>query len=376
VNAGMADALLACDILVAGHDKIIPALDPTRTRGIINTERNFTGDFARDGDLAFPADTLQGRLQQSTLAEESCFFQASEVARILLGDALGANMLLTGFAWQRGLIPISEAAIHDAIALNGIAVEWNVEAFEWGRCLAHQPSLIDAILSSTAQPVTVVELDSPTGIIERNTRELSAYQNPAYGQRYRDWLERFASHMSEAIGEDRELLKAVATTLFKLMAYKDEYEVARLHSDPAFHQKLAAQFEGDYRIRFNLAPPLFSPVDKHTGLPRKISLGSWLLPVFGLLARCRALRGTALDPFGYTAERKMERSLITDYQVLIEQLLPDLCGANRDLFLEIATLPLSVKGYGHVKQAAYQKYREALAKLQQQWPGQSAQQAA
>ena len=293
-----------------------------------------------------------------------------------MGDALGANMLLTGFAWQRGLIPINEAAIHDAIALNGIAVEWNIEAFEWGRCLAHQPSLIDAILSSTAQPVTVVELDSPAGLIERNTQELSAYQNPAYGERYRDWLERVTSHMSNTVGEDRELLKAVAATLFKLMAYKDEYEVARLHSDPAFHKKLASQFEGKYRLRFNLAPPLFSPVDKHTGLPRKISLGSWLLPVFGVLAKCRSLRGTALDPFGYTAERKMERSLITDYQSLIERLLPDLCEANRDLFLEIATLPLSIKGYGHVKQASYQQYLEALAQLQQQWPGQSARRAA
>ncbi len=376
VNAGMADTLLACDMLVAGHDKIIPALDPTRTRGIVNTERNFTGDFARDGDIAFPVDTLQSRLQQSMHAEESSFFEASEVARILLGDALGANMLLTGFAWQRGLVPISETAILDAIALNGIAVEWNVEAFEWGRCLAHEPSLIEAILSATAQPVTVIELDSPAGIIERNIQELSSYQNHAYGQRYKDWLERFSGKVSNILGEDRELLKAVATTLFKLMAYKDEYEVARLHSDPAFHQRLAAQFEGDYQIRFNLAPPLLSPVDKHTGLPRKISLGSWMLPVFNMLAKCRFLRGTALDPFGYTAERKMERSLITDYQSLIDQLLPDLCSENRDLFLEIVTLPLSVKGYGHVKQAAYQNYQEALAQLLQQWPGQSAQQAA
>jgi indolepyruvate ferredoxin oxidoreductase len=369
VNSGMADAFLACDMLVAGADKVLDSLDPARTRAVINTEQNYTGDFTRDTDLAFPADTLVSRLEKSTSSDGRQMFNASKLAVKLLGDSLGSNLMLTGFAWQRGLIPISDDAIMQAIELNGVAVDWNMEAFAWGRRLAFQPELIEQLLKpdDTVQPL----IFTPTNTADwtaKYSSELAAYHNEDYASRYRALVEKVAAAENSIAGSNSALATAVAKAAYKLMAYKDEYEVARLYSAPEFLQKLEEQFEGDYTLGFNLAPPIIAPKDKTTGLPTKIQIGPWILKAFGLLAKFKFLRGTKLDPFGYFEERKMERGLIDKYFETIDVLLTDLAAANLHQAIEIAELPMTIRGYGHVKHENVQAAQATLESMMAEWP--------
>ncbi|MFK8049474.1 MAG: indolepyruvate ferredoxin oxidoreductase family protein [Halioglobus sp.] len=369
VNSGMANAFLACDMLVAGSDKVLDSLDPSRTRAIINTEKNYTGDFTRNTELTYPADTLVSRLEATTNSDGRQMFNASKVAVKLLGDSLGANLMLTGFAWQRGLIPISEKALLEAIELNGVAIDWNKEAFAWGRRLAHQPELIDKILKpeDTVQPLIFMPT-TPTDWVNKYSEELKDYQNEAYADRYRKFLAEVITAEQNATPGRSELAAAVAKAAYKLMAYKDEYEVARLYSAPEFLQKLEDQFEGDYTLEFNLAPPIIAPKDKSTGKPTKIQFGPWMLKSFGLLAKFKFLRGTKLDPFGYFAERKMERGLIEKYFETIKTLLASLDNDNHALAVQIAELPMTIRGYGHVKHNNVQEAHAKLEALLAQWP--------
>jgi indolepyruvate ferredoxin oxidoreductase len=369
VNSGMADAFLACDMLVAGNDKVLDSLDPTRTRAVINTEKNYTGDFTRETELAYPADTLVNRLEKSTSNDGRQLFNASAVAVKLLGDSLGANLMLTGFAWQRGLIPISEDAILEAIELNGVAIDWNKEAFAWGRRLAFQPELIEQILKpkDTVQPL-IFTPTSAADWVGKFSAELVVYQDEAYADRYRQLVDKVAQAEDALPGSSGQLATAVAKSAYKLMAYKDEYEVARLYSEPEFLQKLDAEFEGDYTLEFNLAPPIVAPKDPTTGRPTKIQFGPWMLKAFGLLARFKFLRGTKIDPFGYFEERKMERGLIEQYFDTIERLLGDLDADNLALAVDIAEFPMTIRGYGHVKHENLEKAHARLEELLTQWP--------
>ncbi|MEP0200852.1 MAG: indolepyruvate ferredoxin oxidoreductase family protein [Halioglobus sp.] len=369
VNNGAAQVLLACDMLVAGSEKVLEALDPIKTRAIINTEQNFTGDFTRDKDLAYPADSIVARLKSRTRKEDADFFNASKVAVKLLGDSLGANLMLTGFAWQRGMIPVQESSLLQAIELNGVAIEWNKTAFAWGRRLAHQPELIDQFLGldQTVQPL----IFTPTTTrdwTEKYSKELRSYQNDAYAKRYLSLMERVVALEKTAISKNQAFSTAVAKAAYKLMAYKDEYEVARLYSAPEFLQKLQEQFEGDYTLEFNLAPPIIAPKDKTTGLPTKIQFGPWMLKSFGILAKFKFLRGTAFDPFGYFAERKMERALIEAYFERVELLLRDLNSDNYELAVKIAALPMTIRGYGHIKHENVEEAQATLDALMAQWP--------
>ena len=369
VNSGMADALLACDMLVAGSDKVLDSLDPQRTLAVINTEQNYTGDFTRNTELAYPADTLVSRLEKTTSTAGRQMFNASQVAVKLLGDSLGANLMLTGFAWQRGLIPIKQEAILQAIELNGVAIDWNKEAFAWGRRLAHQPELIDEFLrpDDTVQPL-IFTPTAPADWAAKYSKELTAYQNEDYAARYRALVDKVTAAESSAASGKTELATTVARAAYKLMAYKDEYEVARLYSAPEFLHKLEQQFEGDYTLQFNLAPPILAPKDKTTGLPSKIQFGPWMLKAFGLLAKFKFLRGTRLDPFGYFEERKMERALIDRYFETVETLLNDLSPDNHALAVEIAALPMTIRGYGHVKRENVQEAHAKLKALLVEWP--------
>jgi indolepyruvate ferredoxin oxidoreductase len=369
VNNGAAQVLLACDMLVAGGDKVLESLDPEKTRAIINTEQNFTGDFTRDKDLAFPADSIINRLKARTKPEDSDFFNASKVAIKLLGDSLGANLMLTGFAWQRGMIPINEESLLQAIELNGVAIDWNKEAFAWGRRLAHQPELIKQFLQQNDTVRPLLFTPTTTGDwVTKYSKELTAYHNEDYAARYRGLVDKVVSAENGATSGKSELATAVAKAAYKLMAYKDEYEVARLYSAPEFLQKLEEQFEGDYTLEFNLAPPLIAPKDKTTGKPTKIQIGPWILKAFGLLAKFKFLRGTKLDPFGYFAERKMERGLIDKYFDTVETLLKDLNNDNHALAVEIAELPMTIRGYGHVKHDNVQEAHAKLEALLAGWP--------
>ena len=367
INSAATDTLLACDMLVSGHDKINPSLDTQRTAGVVNTARQFTGDFTQNGDLSFPADTLESRLINSTQKEALSLLPASQLALSALGDTIGANLIVTGYAWQKGLLPISREAIRSALELNGIAVAWNQEAFEWGRALAHQPALIDELLDGDTTVIKLMDADRERPLSALLADELVEYQDQTYAQQYTEWLTAMDQQIERTIGPDQELSDVIARSLFKLMAYKDEYEVARLHSSPQFLKTLANQFEGDYRLAFNLAPPLLARTDKATGRPQKIRFGGWMLHAFRLLAACKRLRNTRFDPFGYTDERRLERQLISDYQTLIEGLLDQLTPDKKSRLLEIAALPLSVRGYGHIKRASIDSYQEQLACLLDTW---------
>jgi indolepyruvate ferredoxin oxidoreductase len=300
---------------------------------------------------------------------------ATALATALKGAAIYTNPFMLGFAWQKGWLPLTRESLVRAIELNGVAIEANLRAFDWGRAAAHD---LEAVRRQLA-PAQVIELKRASTLDElvaRRVEFLTGYQNAAFARRYADLVERVRKVESDRLGGATRLTEAVARYYFKLLAIKDEYEVARLHSDPAFQQKIAAQFEGDYKLNFHLAPPLLAKPDPMTGKVRKISFGPWMLRAFGVLARLKFLRGTALDVFGRTEERQMERALITEYETLVDELLSRLAADNHALAVELASLPEEIRGYGHVKArhvaAARTKQAALLARLRGQ-PAQGAQ---
>jgi indolepyruvate ferredoxin oxidoreductase len=292
----------------------------------------------------------------------SVYAGASRLATALIGDAIGANLLLLGIAYQKGLVPISADAIEEAIVLNGVAVQANREAFNWGRrYVADAPAVMQAagFREAPSAPPTLDEL------ISRRETHLSAYQDTAYARRYRALVDRVRRIEGRILPGQQSLAEAVAQNYAKLLAYKDEYEVARLHTDGVFSRALEAEFDGNYQLKFHLAPPLLARRDPHTGIPRKRAFGAWVLPVFKLLRRLKGLRGTAFDPFGYSAERRAERRLIAEYENTVEQLLDGLCQANHDDAVAIANLPEQVRGFGHIKTAGIEQMHRRREELLQ-----------
>jgi indolepyruvate ferredoxin oxidoreductase len=262
-------------------------------------------------------------------------------------------MFLVGYAYQLGALPVSAAAIERAIELNGEAVTMNKAAFHWGRRAALDRAAVEAL----AQPSTTVASDarhlseSFDETVERRVKFLTAYQDAAYAARYRGWVVKAKAAEAARAGGKTGLADAVARHLFKLMAYKDEYEVARLYTDGSFAKQVAREFDGDnLRFEFHLAPPLLAPRDENTGLPRKMSFGPWLMPAFRLLAKLKFLRGSALDPFGRSLERQTERKLIEDYEAMLDEVLGKLTPENHHLAVGLAVIPEKIRGFGHVKQ--------------------------
>jgi indolepyruvate ferredoxin oxidoreductase len=298
---------------------------------------------------------------------------ADQLAVQLVGDSLYTNPLMLGFAWQKGRIPLSHAALMRAIELNNVQVENNKLAFEWGRRAAHD---LPAVLS-LLRPAQVIEFAKKAApldeLLARRAQFLTEYQNRSYAQRYTDFVNKVRS--AEAPLHSERLSSAVARYLFKLMAYKDEYEVARLHSDPRFLAKVAAQFEGDYRFTYHLAPPLWSKKNAKGELQKR-RYGAWVGTGFRLLARLKFLRGTPLDVFGRSEERRVERELIGQYMRCIEELVTDLRGANLALAVRIASLPEDIRGYGHVKERHLRDVRPRWDALMQEWRGTGQRQAA
>jgi len=256
---------------------------------------------------------------------------------------------MLGYAWQKGWIPLAEHSLLKAIELNGVAVEFNKKAFLWGRRAAADLARVEQL----ATPAEVIPISQAFSrnldeLIARRVEFLSAYQNSAYAARYSTLVERVRAAESR-LGAGTVLTEAVARYYFKLMAYKDEYEVARLYADPSFARKIEAMFEGDYKLKFHLAPPIFNRPDPRTGEASKSQFGAWMMPAFRILAKLKGLRGTALDIFGYTEERRIERRLIADYEQTVSGLLEGLDHDNRKLAVEIAGIPEHIRGYGHVK---------------------------
>jgi indolepyruvate ferredoxin oxidoreductase len=273
---------------------------------------------------------------------------------------------MLGYAYQKGWLPLAGESLVRAIELNGVAVEFNKQSFSWGR---HAAADLERVRRA-ATPAEVIAIEqhfsrSLDELVERRAQYLAQYQDAAYAARYRSLVDRVRQAEAARTGSSK-LAEAVARSYHRLLAYKDEYEVARLHADGALEKKIAGMFEGDYRIAFHLAPPLFARVDPLTGEPRKIRFGAWMLPVFRLLKSLRFLRGTAWDPFGHTAERRMERALIGEYERTVEELLERLSPHNLALALEIAALPEEMRGFGYIKSrnvaAAREKQKQLLAR--------------
>jgi indolepyruvate ferredoxin oxidoreductase len=353
VAAGRADLILGGDIVVAGTRKILAAVKHGATEMVVNTAEFLPGEFTRNADFSLPTERLKRTIVADAGADKTHFIDASRIANALFGQSIGANMFMVGYAYQLGAVPLSAAAIEKAIELNGEAVAMNQAAFHWGRRAVVDRAAVDTL----AKPTAAISSDarklseSLDETVARRAAFLTAYQDAAYAARYRAWVDKAkAAEAARAPGKSG-LADAVARYLFKLMAYKDEYEVARLYTDGAFLRQVENEFDGDnLRFEFHLAPPLFAPRDKVTGLPRKISFGPWVLPLFRLLARLKGLRGTAFDPFGRTLERRTERKLIADYEAMLDEVLAKLTPDNHAVAVGLAAIPEKIRGFGHVKQ--------------------------
>jgi indolepyruvate ferredoxin oxidoreductase len=362
VNSATADLLLGCDSLVAAGDIALDAVRQGHTRAVINSHETITGAFTQNPDLEFPADTVYARLTELLGLERCDFVGAQRLSNGLLGDSIASNVFLLGFAWQLGLLPIGRDALHRAIEINDVAVDANKRAFEWGRRAAHDPAQVQAQLSSAGGGQN--EEQGLEEFIERRASELLCYQNSAYRRRYLATVDKVRSaEQAKVPGQDR-LTRAVARNAFKLMAYKDEYEVARLYRDPEFHKKLQQQFEGDFKLQYYLAPPLLARVDPATGEPRKIRFGPWIRPLFGVLTRLRSLRGTWFDPFGHTSERRMERQLVARYERQVHAMAAQLSTGNYEKAVELAELPGKLRGFGHVKDESLRLIQPLVEELE------------
>lgn len=363
VATGEADLILGCDLLTSGGQDAISKMRPGRTHAIINSHEQPTGEFAQNPDWTFPAAEIRGLIEEAA-GQSVDFIDATRLATALMGDAIATNLFMLGYAWQRGCIPLSEAAILRAIELNGVAVAANQQAFRWGRRGAADIEAVTKI-ALPARPVTVSGPQSVDSLVKSRKAFLTAYQNRAYAEQYTALVDRVrAQEAAQELGT--RLSQAVARNLFKLMAIKDEYEVARLYAGEEFKRKLAEAFEGDVRLKFNLAPPLFAKKDAN-GHPIKSEYGAWVMPVFALLARLRVLRGTALDLFGRSAERRLERALIRDYRERIERLLPLLTPGNLAVAVAIAAVPEQIRGFGHVRLASIAQAEARWQELERQF---------
>ena len=351
IDTQQADAILACDTVVAAQPEALGTVRHGRTRILANVHETPVAESLKNPDASLKTQGLLAKLRFAAGADRVETFDAQALAEEFLGDTVTANILALGYAWQLGLVPVSLAALHRAIELNGVAVPANQLAFSLGRLAAADPASCKALLGEAAQDFSGAAASASLEVmIAEGVERLTSYQNAAYAARY-SALVREVQACEQAIdGDSERLTRAVAQSLLKLMAYKDEYEVARLYTDPAFYKALHQQFEGDLKLSFYMAPPLVSSA-KNGEPPGKIELGAWMLPFMRLLAKGKALRGSLLDPFGRTHERRMERELICQYEARVREILPQLASGNLLLAADIAAIPLSMRGFGHVKQA-------------------------
>jgi len=348
---GEVDLLLAADMVTAHSKSGLPLLDKQRSTAFLNGHLTPTAEFTLNTATQFNKNGMLERIKASVHTAHQADY--SQTSLTLFGDSLYAFMIMLGHAWQEGQLPLSLTAIEDAIKLNGAAVATNQKAFKVGRALSlgrlpdfHAP--------------TVAPYDHETFKARRVT-DLIAYQDQAYADRYLVVLQKVEAAES-ALGLIG-LAEIVARYLYKLMAYKDEYEVARLQTLPAFKAALNAQFQGTQSIKYHLSPPLLAPKDRATGLPRKMAFGPWMGSVFEVLKQFKFLRGTPLDLFGYTAERKGERALVTQYEALIHEVLAGLSKSNHEQAMALLAYPEMIKGFGHIKHANMEKAMQALPLL-------------
>ncbi|TRO45333.1 indolepyruvate ferredoxin oxidoreductase family protein [Pseudomonas sp. ALS1279] len=358
IAAGETDLLLGCDLVVSSSEEALAKLNYKIAHAVINSHEAATAEFTRNPDAQVPGAAMREAISEAVGEGKTRFVDATRLATRLLGDSIATNLFMLGYAYQKGLVPVSAEAINKAIELNGVAIELNQQAFLWGRRAAHDLAAVEKL--AAPKVVEAPHCSTLEEIVADRVQRLTAYQNAAYAERYRELVERVRKVDTDA---QQRLSKAVARYYFKLLAYKDEYEVARLYSDSTFRKQLEAQFEGDYRLQFHLAPSWLSKPDAVTGEPCKRSFGPWMLKAFGVLARFKFLRGSVLDPFGHSAERRLERELIEEYEANVAYLLAELNAGNYRTAVALAEIPEQIRGYGHVKEAALAKAREQATQL-------------
>ncbi|HEU0230785.1 MAG TPA: indolepyruvate ferredoxin oxidoreductase family protein [Burkholderiaceae bacterium] len=364
IDQRQADVAILCDPVAAARPDIVATLKPSATLVTLSTYLAPTAEFTRDPDTNLDASRLVAGLRDIAGAANTRALDAHELALSLMGDAQLSNVMMLGFTWQRGAIPLDRASVERAITLNGVAVPANLQAFELGRIAAWQPDTLDKMLHPSRQSRVIPFPESLDTVVERCRDDLTGYQSAAYAKTYTDTVAAVARAEQALHPQAKPVLAlAVARSLHKLMAYKDEYEVARLFSDGRFRRELQSRFEGDFTLRFHLAPPLLARRDPRTGAPRKMTFGPAMEAVFRVLAHGRRLRGTWLDVFGYSAERRTERRLARQYRARILDMLGKLNERTFPIAVELAALPDMVRGFGHVKQASIDRYDQRLAEM-------------
>jgi len=352
IAAGGADLVLGGDMVVAGNKKVLAAVKHGKTEMVINLAEFLPGDFTRNADFSLPTERLKRAILADAGRDKTHFIDATRAAIALFGASVGANIFLVGYAYQLGAIPLAGASIERAIELNGEAVDMNKAAFAWGRRAVVDPAGVEALVKPAPEATSDARTLSQSfdEVVARRVAFLTDYQNAAYAARYRRLVEKTqAAEAARAPGKTG-LADAVARYLFKLMAYKDEYEVARLYSDGSFVKQVNGELGGEHlRFHVHLAPPLLARRDKVTGEPKKMTFGPWIFPLFGVLAKFKFLRGTAFDPFGYSIERRTERALVRDYEALLDEVLGKLDRDNHHIAVGLAAIPEKIRGFGHIK---------------------------
>jgi indolepyruvate ferredoxin oxidoreductase len=352
IAAGGANLVLGGDIVVAGNKKVLAAVKHGTTEMVINLAEVLPGDFTRNADFSLPTERLKRAILADAGAEKTHFIDATRAATALLGNSIGSNIFLVGYAYQLGAVPLSAASIMQAIELNGEAVEMNQAAFHWGRRAACEPAAVEALIKPAPDALSDARILSHSfeEMVARRVAYLTAFQDAAYAARYRRCVEEVKAVEAARAPGKSGLADAVGRYLFKLMAYKDEYEVARLYADESFAKQVRSELGGEHlRLYVHLAPPLLARADKVTGEPKKMTFGPWIFPLFRLLAKFKFLRGTAFDPFGYTVERRRERALVREYEMMLEEVLARLSGENHHIAVALAAIPEKIRGFGHVK---------------------------
>ncbi len=363
VGKTSADLILGCDMVVVTTSPVRELMNINTTHSIINDHETPVAGFVLDPDHSFGGKRIRQIIEKSS--KETNFINAIKIATAMFGDSIASNMFITGYALQKGFIPVLPESMEEAIKLNNIAVSMNLSAFRWGRMAAHDFSYVE---KEAAPFMSNIEIDKDKyglkDIIKDRKSFLKNYQNESYANSYIDFVNKTIASENKIDKGKEDLSIAVSKYLYKLMAYKDEYEVARLYTNGDFKEKLSNAFEGKLKLKFHVAPPLFAPKDPNTGKLKKITVGSWILPIFKVLSKLKFLRGTILDPFGKTKERKMERLLINQYKKDLTKILNELDTKNISLAVQIASIPEMIRGYGHVKEEnmkkAEQKRKELL----------------
>jgi indolepyruvate ferredoxin oxidoreductase len=350
IAAGEAKLVLGCDILTGVGYDALAKMQRGVTKALVNSALVMPAGFTRNPDLVFPLGSMEREIEDAVAPGDAEFLDATKLATGLMGDSIATNLFMVGFAYQRGLLPVSEDAIVRAIELNGTAIESNKQSFRWGRLAAVDPARVSAAAIPSAVPDSQRMSGSLDEIIARRAEFLTGYQNAGYAKRYTDFVAKVRAVEAARLPGATALSEAVARYYFKLLAIKDEYEVARLYAETDFAERVAAQFEGDYKLTFHLAPPVFNKPDPVTGEARKTVYGPWMMAAFRVLAKMRRFRGTPLDIFNRTAERKMERALIGEYEMLVAEVLAALAPHNHAHAVLLAQIPEQIRGYGHVKE--------------------------